>query len=1105
MNMDPIPNTLTVDQRHDWYRVRMPDEPFFCYIGSDGSKVTHSLIHIRFINMMYMSMDIIKSEIPECQDESQEPLVVALLAGADYSTFTAFLYGFIRLTHPTTGRPLLPFLISPRNSAIAIAHLMKETKCGYVWVTDGTMKDLAEEAIEINTDIKPILRRFPSFNDLYQTEPSFLPETYDDTPVPISTLAVILHSSGSTSFPKIRIFTHEIILQWGLILKSTEYYSLEGELFAMSPPPYHAMGLFMTSVAVRSRLGLAVQSPHAPPGPMSADTFLELINSTDAAYVLCIPSFLEDWSKDPRARDILKRRKAIVSVKKPFFYTGIDRSFTFEVWGGGPFNRQIGARLYDEGVPLRTLYGATEFGTLNSPLGQIIKEGHEWFSFRPESQVALLPTDEDDVFQVVVKDCEIQRLSAHDTVVDGVLAFNTNDLVQRHPDNQTLYRIIGRADDQIMLSTGEKVGVLCHIPETNPGPLEDIIKRNPHIHDVIMFGRGRQSNGILVQPSSFEEAESLGVEGFRNLIWPSIEEANIYAPAHSRILKEMILIVSSSHPFTYTAKETLKKGVILTLYADKIDALYKDAEESVHAEIPIPLGTHPDGGWTEEESREFVSKVIYTVLRLDGKILDGTDDIFGFGCDSLQATYIRNTLLHALRQVAPLPNIRNLPSSFVYQSPTINALSQLIAQASRSEVYHHHHTDTLELRTKRLENMIQQYTSNWPVHHPQKEYVNDEEVILLTGSTGGLGSQLLAQLVRIPIVTKIYALNRPSGKSSYERHRDVFEDRGNDVELLNSSKIVFLEGDTSVSGFAITGANLFDEMRNSVTTIIHNAWNVNFNISLASFEPAIRGVRNLINFALSSPYSTPPRILFTSSVGTIKTWANMPPIKEEPFDDISLLQTSGYGESKWVSERILTIAELETGLKPVIIRVGQLSGGINGNWTTKEWFPSIITASRIIGSLPDYEGVASFVPVHKAASAIIELRHAPINFAHLVHPRPIKWTELIHSISDELQLPIIPFSDWVNQLENLPKTEEMFHKTHALHLIEFYKAAIPPPKGSATDSFSNEHEVMGLPTFETSRTVSAVEALNEVSLPCITTEEVVGWIGYWRAKGVLNE
>lgn len=49
--------------------------------------------------------------------------------------------------------------------------------------------------------------------------------------------------------------------------------------------------------------------------------------------------------------------------------------------------------------------------------------------------------------------------------------------------------------------------------------VEATVKRNPHIKDVLIFGHGRQSNGILVQPTSFEEAERLGVEGFRNLIW----------------------------------------------------------------------------------------------------------------------------------------------------------------------------------------------------------------------------------------------------------------------------------------------------------------------------------------------------------------------------------------------------------------------------------------------------------------------------------------------------------------------------------------------------------------------------------------------------------
>ena len=45
------------------------------------------------------------------------------------------------------------------------------------------------------------------------------------------------------------------------------------------------------------------------------------------------------------------------------------------------------------------------------------------------------------------------------------------------------------------------------------------------------------------------------------------------------------------------------------------------------------------------------------------------------------------------------------------------------------------------------------------------------------------------------------------------------------------------------------------------------AWPVNFTASLASLEPSIRSVRVLVDFALRSPLSQPPRLLFLSSIG----------------------------------------------------------------------------------------------------------------------------------------------------------------------------------------------------------------------------------------------
>lgn len=85
-------------------------------------------------------------------------------------------------------------------------------------------------------------------------------------------------------------------------------------------------------------------------------------------------------------------------------------------------------------------------------------------------------------------------------------------------------------------------------------------------------------------------------------------------------------------------------------------------------------------------------------------------------------------------------------------------------------------------------------------------------------------------------------------------------------------------------------------------------------------------------------------------------WPNISPVAEAPLIDIDNVGESGYSESKWVAERMLTIAGQETPLRPLIIRVGQLTGGINGSWSPTEWFPALVNVSRLIGCVPDCRG-----------------------------------------------------------------------------------------------------------------------------------------------------
>jgi len=84
-----------------------------------------------------------------------------------------------------------------------------------------------------------------------------------------------------------------------------------------------------------------------------------------------------------------------------------------------------------------------------------------------------------------------------------------------------------------MLSTGEK---------TNPGPLEGILGSHPLVRSSVIFGRGRFQNGVLVEPAEGHAIDPNNTEqlnAYRDAIWSAVEEMNAFAPAHSRLFKEV--------------------------------------------------------------------------------------------------------------------------------------------------------------------------------------------------------------------------------------------------------------------------------------------------------------------------------------------------------------------------------------------------------------------------------------------------------------------------------------------------------------------------------------------------------------------------------------
>ena len=127
-------------------------------------------------------------------------------------------------------------------------------------------------------------------------------------------------------------------------------------------------------------------------------------------------------------------------------------------------------------------------------------------------------------------------LPATNTKIDGQDGYATSDLVQPHPTKPNLWRIYGRADEQIILSNGEKVSPWFrdnvtnvdsvakrfNVAQTNPLPLEKIINQDPHVKSCVMFGRGKFQNGVLIEPReefAIDPSDSKQLEAFRNRIW----------------------------------------------------------------------------------------------------------------------------------------------------------------------------------------------------------------------------------------------------------------------------------------------------------------------------------------------------------------------------------------------------------------------------------------------------------------------------------------------------------------------------------------------------------------------------------------------------------
>ena len=98
------------------------------------------------------------------------------------------------------------------------------------------------------------------------------------------------------------------------------------------------------------------------------------------------------------------------------------------------------------------------------------------------------------------------------------------------------------------------------------------------------------------------------------------------------------------------------------------------------------------------------------------------------------------------------------------------------------------------------------------------------------------------------------------------------------------------------------------QIARTVTHVVHNAWKVDFNHVLKSFEPLIASTRRFIDACYT--FSHPVRLLYTSSVSAAAGYdTSRGPVPEEPLVDPEVAVATGYGASKFVVENVRVLHE----------------------------------------------------------------------------------------------------------------------------------------------------------------------------------------------------
>ncbi|KAJ5382865.1 NRPS-like enzyme [Penicillium concentricum] len=970
------------------------------------------------------------------------------------------------------------FLTSPRNSVAAHESLLRSLNCTKVLATTPRSPPITN-LLSVSMPLE--VYEVPSVQELLANEyPHF--EYRKTYPEDADTRFVAIHTSGSTGIPKPISWTFEttnrhmrmVALSPPEGFEEQHRWSQAKRMF-LTLPPFHAGGLaVMLFIGVPAGMTIIVPTSGGLP---TAAALVEARKQTPFEIALVVPSILHELAQQP---DLLGY---------------CSQHLEYLIYVGGDLPQEIGDTVVSK-LKLVNQYAATEVGMLTSihPVRRDPRQDWRYTQFHPELGVEMRPFTEDEYELVIVHTPERESHQMPSTIFPGRQEYSTRDLWVRHPDRSKsdLWRWSARADDVIVFLNGEK---------TNPVSMEQhVVVSNPEVSAVVVAGAQRFQASLIIEFGGDGDMGPSERAAAIEKIWPSIEEANRACPAHARIARTHILFTTPDKPIPRATKGTVQRAGTLALYAPELDALYANADQLAAREDSDNSG--PGRVSDLQQVSDFIQRSLVDVTGWSEDQVSTAESFFAIGLDSLQTITAARRIKRGLDLPSFAPNL-------IYLNPSVSALAQATLRLIQDDAVTQEagREAMLAERDDLLRHFTDMIDSAPPHTIAQSNAASQSQVVVLTGSTGTLGTYILNTLLKDPSVSHIHCLNRKKDSATIQQQKNTFYHLDS---TLNPSKVTFWHADLTKPDLGLATESL-QTLQKTATVIIHNAWNVNFNLPLSSFTPDLHGITNLMNITITSPNN--PHLFFLSSISSVL--GHTTPSQTTPENLITTTHPApnGYANSKYIAEHLLSHGTQTRSINASFARVGQIAGAARsrGLWNRNEWFPSLVRSSLQVRALPETLGPTlgrvDWVPVDLLAEVLVDLalgdldgdvrgERQSVSVFHPLNLYPEAWgvvapvvAEMLSLVSGE-EIGFVDLSAWVQRVRldieiSEGELEGLLERNPAAKLLGFFE-------GVVAETGAGSGNVL-----DTRRTAEISKKLRDIQGVGSMPHWVQKWVGEW--------